>query len=111
MKLYKDDGKQSIEGDSPVDVTLDDVLTEIDSFPTEDEHEGGYIGLINDKNETIQFLRYEKNIWLIDIPMVKDGKYRYSLQNGDLITDKVKEIIRRFFREEDWKSLCNLMKV
>ena len=111
MKLFKDDGKQSINGDSPVEVTLDDVFAEIDIFPTEDEYEGGFMGLINDNGETIQFLKLEKDIWLIDIPIVKDGKYRYSLQDGNLITEKVKEIIKKYFRGEDWKSLCNLMKV
>lgn len=108
MKFFKDDDKERISADSPKEVTLEFVLTEIDKLPTID---GNFIGLINEEEETIQFIRFEENSWLIDVPILVEGTYSYSLQDDDLTTEKVKDIIKRFFGEENWKSICNLRRL
>jgi len=108
LKFFKDDDKERISADSPKEVTLEFVLTEIDKLPTID---GNFIGLINEEEETIQFIRFEENSWLIDVPILVEGTYSYSLQDDDLTTEKVKDIIKRFFGEENWKSICNLRRL
>ena len=39
-------------------------------------------------------LRFEKDKWLIDVPVLEGGEYSYSLQDGNLTTEKVKSIKR-----------------
>lgn len=108
MKFFKDNGKERIDADSPKEVTLEFVLAEIDRLPTEDS----FLGLVNEKDEIIQFVRFEEDGWLIDVPVGdEEGNYSYSLQDDDLTTEKVKAIIKRFFVGENWKSLCNLRKL
>lgn len=108
MRFFKDDGKERIDADSPKEVTLEFVLAEIDRLPTEDS----FLGLVNEKDEIIQFVRFEEDGWLIDVPVGdEEGSYSYSLQDDDLTTEKVKAIIKRFFVGENWKSLCNLRKL
>lgn len=108
MRFFKDDGKERIDADSPKEVTLEVVLAEIDRLPTEDS----FLGLVNEKDEIIQFVRFEEDGWLIDVPVGdEEGNYSYSLQDDDLTTEKVKAIIKRFFVGENWKSLCNLKKL
>ena len=108
MKFFKDDGKERIDADSPKEVTLEVVLAEIDRLPTEDS----FLGLVHEKDEIIQFVRFEEDGWLIDVPVGdEEGNYSYSLQDDDLTTEKVKAIIKRFFVGENWKSLCNLRKL
>lgn len=106
LKFYKDDGKESINGDSPKEISLDAFLKEVEKIPQ--SYEGNFIGLINDKDETIQFVRLEQDLWLIDVPILKENIYLYSLEDDNLTTEKVKQISRNFFNETDWKSLCNL---
>lgn len=108
MKFFKEDGKEYISGDSPKEVTLEVALKEIDKLPMV---EGNFIGFINEKEETIQFIRFEENNWLIDVPIFEKDAYSCSLQDDDLTTEKVKEIVRKFFSGENWKSLCDLRKL
>jgi hypothetical protein len=108
LKLYKDDGKEYISGESPKEVTLEYVMSEIDNHPSTD---GNFLGLISDKDETIQFIRFEEDSWMIDVPVLKGDAYSYSLQDNDLTTQKVKDIVRRFFSGENWKSICNLRRI
>jgi hypothetical protein len=37
-----------------------------------------------------------------------NGKAPYSLNETDLTTEKVKDVVKKFYSEEDWKSLYNL---
>lgn len=108
MRFYKDDGKEYISGESPKQVTLEMALTEIDRLPIV---EGNFIGFVNEKEETIQFIRFEENSWLIDVPMCEKGTYSCSLQDDDLTTEKVKDIVKKFFVGENWKSSLNLRKL
>jgi len=99
MKMYKDREKD-------MKVTLEEALTEVDKFPIV---EGSFLGFFNERNETIQFIRFRQDQWLIDVPVLKGGKYVYSLQD-EVKHSQVKEIVTRFFQGKDWKSLCNLRK-
>jgi len=108
MKYFKNDRRVQISGESPVNIGLNEILEEFDQFPTNDEFEGGFIGIINDKDETINFIRFEKNSWFLDFPILKNGVYSHSLQNEDITTKKVKKIITVFFKDEDWKTELDL---
>ncbi|MFP3952003.1 MAG: hypothetical protein ACLFVP_07710 [Candidatus Bathyarchaeia archaeon] len=99
-----DDGEKYIPDDKPKEVNLEDAIKELNRFPT---FEGNFIGFYNNKGETLQFVRFYENEWLIDVPVVKDGNYAYSLQ--DTIThSKVIDIMNQFSQDKEWKSLCNL---
>jgi len=108
LNFFKDDGKEYISAESPKEITLELALAEIDRLPSS---EGNFLGLINDKDETIQFIRFEEDGWLIDAPITGEDGYSYSLQDDSLTTEKVRDIVRRFFSGEDWKPLCNLRKL
>lgn len=108
LRFYKDDGKEYISAEAPKEVTLEIALTEIDKLST---IEGNFIGFTGEKEETIQFVRFEENAWLIDVPINEKGTYSYSLQDDDLTTERVKDVVRRFFVNENWKSSLNLRKV
>ena len=109
MKFFKNNGKEHIDTNSAIEVSLEFVLTEIDRFPTEGETEGCFIGLKNNNDETIQFIRFGKNEWFLDFPVLKEGLYSHSLQCDNLTTKEVKDIIRKFFNETaEWMNLVNL---
>ena len=107
MKYYKNDGKEYIDGTKPREVTIEIALQEVDRLPTTEDN---FIGFINEKDETIQFARYEDGDWLIDVPILEKNKCSYSLQDSGLTTEKVKEIVRKFFLGEDWQFLCSLKR-
>jgi len=110
MKLFKDDGKDIIDGDSPIEISSERALEEIEIHPTWKICEGNYIGFVNDRDETIQFQRHQENGWTIDVPIIEAGKYTHSLQVEDLSTESVKQIVTRFFQDSDWESLCNFRR-
>ncbi len=107
MKYYKDDGKELINGTNPKEISVEDALEEIDAFSTT---EGNFIGFINEKDETIQFHKNEEDAWVLDVPVVENGYFIYSLKDDDLTTEKVKSIVKKFFLGENWQSLCSLTK-
>jgi hypothetical protein len=108
MKYYKNDGKECIDGRKPKEITLEVALQEIENLPF--TVRDNFIGFINEKGETIQFPRYEKDNWLIDVPVIEKGRFACSLNDSDLTTEKVKEIVKKFFLGENWQSLCNLKR-
>ena len=59
LKYLKNDKEKSI----PSEVILDFALKEIDITKQTD-----FIGFINEKEETIQFIRGGEDDWLIDVP-------------------------------------------
>ena len=99
MKCFK------YEGADRDNLSLQIALQEIESLPDDDEC---FIGFVNEKKETIQFIRREEDSWLIDVPIVENDKFNHSLQDTDLTTEKVKDVVRKFYLDENWKSLCNL---
>jgi hypothetical protein len=107
LKYYKDDGKVRIDCTKPKDITLSIALQEVQSLPTV---EGNFVGFINEKDESIQFI-HEEDGWLIDVPIIEKGTFAYSLQDDGLSTETVKNIVKKFFMDEDWHSLCNLSKM
>ena len=107
MKFFKNDRNEHIKANSPQNISLKNILKEVDRFPTQDEFECYFIGIINDKNEIIQFTRFERDDWFLDFPVIVDGDYSHSLQ-FDLTTKQLKEIIGKFFRGEDWRTLIGL---
>ena len=109
MKYYKDDGEISIDGRKAVDIPLQVALQEVDNLPAEDVYDGNFIGFTNEKGETIQFIRREQESWFMDVPVRENGKI-HSLHETDLITEKVQDVVKKFFLGEDWRSLCNLKK-
>jgi len=108
MKMCKNDGKEHIPVSKPENVSLEEALREIDKFPTFEEEM--FIGFINERDERLQFIRLERDKWLIDAPVFEDEEYAYSLQD-EIKHSQVKEIVTRFFQSKDWKSLCNLRKL
>ena len=107
MKYYKDDGKENINETNSRESSIENALKEIDAFPTT---EGNFIGFINEKDETIQFHKNEEDAWVLDVPVVEDGYFIYSLTDDDLSTEKVKIIVKKFFLGENWRYLCSLTK-
>ena len=105
MKYYKDDGKDRVR---EKEITLETALMEIERFPSIKQFDGNFIGFTKSKEDTIQFIREEKDNWLIDVPVFENGKFSYSLNDSELTTEKVKEIVKRFFSGGKWQSLCNL---
>jgi len=107
LKYYKDDGKECINGTNPKEISIENALEEIETFPTT---EGNFVGFINEKDETIQFHKNEGDAWVLDVPVVENGYFIYSLKDDDLTTEKVKSIVKKFFLGENWQSLCSLTK-
>jgi hypothetical protein len=107
LKYYKDDGKERISGTKPKEISIENALEAIEAFPTT---EGNFVGFINEKDETIQFHKNEEDAWVLDVPVVENGYFIYSLQDDDLTTEKVKSIVKKFFLGENWQSLCSLTK-
>jgi hypothetical protein len=92
--FYKDDGEENIPADSPIAVSLAKVIIEIDNLPA--SYEGNFLGVMNTKDETIQFIRFEEDEWLIDVPVSEDGFYSHSLHDENITTATVKAIVHRF---------------
>jgi len=110
MKYYKN-GNISVDSGKPEEITMEIALQEIDKLPDEEEMDDNFIGFINEKKETIQFIRREQDNWFMDVPVLQNGKFSHSLQDDDLTTEMVRDVTKRFFLGEDWKSLCNLKTV
>lgn len=108
MKLFKNDGKEDIPGSQPVEVSLEGALQEIDAFPEAKKDDDFFIGFVNDKDETVQFIKNEGGTWFVDAPVVENGEYRYSMQADEVETATIKDIVMSFFGCRDWKTLCKL---
>ncbi len=107
MKYYKEDGKERINETKPIEISIEKALEEIDAIPIA---EGNFIGFINEKDETIQFHKNEQDAWVLDVPVVENGYFVYSLKDDDLTTERVKSIVQKFFLGENWRFLCDLTK-
>ena len=109
MKYYKSDEKEEIDGNNPKEISLEVALGEIDkqSIDSKGDVLEYFIGFDKNDEETIQFIRYEENSWYIDVPIFENGIFSHSITDDDLSTEKVKEIVKRFFLGENWRSLCN----
>ncbi len=111
MKYFINSRKKKIKSKRAKQIALPDALMLIDQFPYLQEFKNGFIGFVNDKNETIQFIRDEYNSWILDFPFLVDAKYQYSYQDNELTTKSVKLIVEAFFEGKDWKKNCDLKRI
>lgn len=109
MKYNKDDGKEHFFGR---ETNLENALIEVDKLPNVNDYPkiGNFLSFCKSREETVQFIRNEKDSWLVDNPLFENGKCVSSLMEEGLSTELVKEIVKRFFEGQDWKLLCNNLK-
>lgn len=112
MKMWCLTNDKDISDQDAVEITLEQALEEIDTFPSLEEYngpEGGpFIGFVNEKEEVIQFSICEGNSWLLDIPVLKKGEFAFSLNTGLNILE-VKNLIISFF--EGSSNIFALVKI
>jgi len=102
IKIFADNGIKLSNKKSEKINNLETVLKEIEGFPTQDEYDEGFIGLINNKEEAIQFTREEKEKWLIDVARKKN----IHANKKYFTTEEIKEIVIKFCKDENWSELC-----
>ncbi len=100
MKYFTNSTEKSSEDK---EISLDFAFKEIDKEST---NEGNFIGFTDDNGETIQFIREGEDNWLLDVPTPE--KEYVALQDSGLTTEKVKEIVKLFSLNQNWRSLCEL---
>lgn len=110
MKYFKCDKKENIPVSKAKDITLDDALIELDNLQINTK-ERTFIGFVNDKTECIQFITFETNSWILDIPVLTNGKFSHSLQNDNLSTKEVKTIVKKFFESKKRENLSKNLKI
>lgn len=73
MKLFFENITDNMK--IPMDFPLDAVLEQaMDIFEQLPEDDGSSFGIVNDKNIVIQFSKYNKFLWLVEIPdMSRNG--------------------------------------
>lgn len=108
VKMYIDSKFNYILSDEPIEIDCETAIDEILKFPTSEEYDGGFIGFENNFHEVIQFIRNDKDDWLIDVPINIEGHYSHSFQDIGLSTSIVINIVRAFCHNEIWKGYCNL---
>lgn len=79
-----------VSSDAPLEASIWQVLDIFENLPEED---GSYIGLVDEDNETLQFMKYNRYVWLIEIPKPHlKGSYQ-----GYFTKNKCKKIITEVF--------------
>jgi hypothetical protein len=112
LYMFLNDGERIIDPNSPIRVSIETAVEELLRIPHQDDFDGAFIGFSNDYDETIQFIRFDDDSWLIDVPVLdEDGNYQYSLQDMNLRTYHVKQIIENFNDGEEWKGLIRLSRI
>ncbi len=101
IKYYKNDGKEIIEDNSPVEISFIEALRQIEKFPSLEQFKGSLIGFINPKGEIINFIRRDDKFWMLDVPFSEGDEYSQSLNDSSLTNDGVKELISMFYNETD----------
>ncbi|HJX23227.1 MAG TPA: hypothetical protein VJ574_02310 [Candidatus Bathyarchaeia archaeon] len=107
MRYYRYDGKENVSRDEAKEITLELSLEEIERHPTVRFNR---FGLIDEKGESIEFIRWEDDKWSIDVPVYENGEYAYCLHEDFLTTGKVKRIVSLFHSGGDWRSMCRLLR-
>ncbi len=107
LTMFKNPPPKGTPEGSEILVALEEALEELDGHPSSTDN---FIGFVNAEEETIQFVRLDRKTWQIDVPVLEGGNYAYSLQ--DMINaDQLKEVMTRFFRGLEWRSVCNLKRL
>ncbi|MCK5683781.1 hypothetical protein KAJ27_06655 [bacterium] len=89
----------TIPADNPAGpLTLPEAIDELGLM--EGQSENNFIGFINSKDESIQFVYLaEEKCFLLDIPIIENGEYTGSKQSL-LNKDEVIAVIEKFFLDE-----------
>lgn len=94
MYIYNYTHKVKVSIHKPLEASLEQALEVFDELPQTD---GSYFGLINEKEICCQFSKYNKFIWLLEIPFPeKKGNYQIFLT-----PNKCKSIIHELFNGLD----------
>lgn len=82
-----------------IPISLKRALQELENLPIEQEIQDSFLGFTR-KGKTIQFIRYEDDFYLIDIPLFKEGEFIGSKQ-AELTLAKAKCIVTLFANDEE----------
>ena len=89
--------------DEPQEISLDKALIELENFPTEDENEGSWIDFsYNDKD--LQFIRWDADLWYVDIPIIENGEFVRSL-NTEINMKTARDALKKFAQGHDPSTL------
>jgi len=103
LRMYLNSPAENIPSNKAAAISLDDALAEMGVLPSYKEYQGGFIGFVNDKGESIQFIRFDENSWFVDAPFVKMGDYAFSRQI-EIPYSTARRIVESFYRGEDLRK-------
>jgi hypothetical protein len=101
MKLFFENFTEEakVPMDFPLDAVLEQALEVFENLPEDD---GSSFGLVNEQNVVIQFSKYNKFLWLVEIPDVnKNGIYQCTCNRNQCI-----RLIQDIFSGADPFSVC-----
>lgn len=76
----------------------------LDIFDNLPENDDSFLGLINSENEVLKFSKYDKFLWIVEIPIPdKQG----ALQ-GYFTRPRCREIIKNVFNKIEFKDISGL---
>ena len=109
MKWFVNSLRKYIPSSDPEKIRLEEALKELELLPSIKEFSDNFIGFVNEKEETVQFIRREKDVWLLDIPITEDGIYSHSI-NEELTLAKVKDVVFLFFQGVPSKKVLDALR-
>lgn len=80
MKLFFDNisEQMKVQMDFPLDAVLEQALEVFMQLPEDD---GSTFGIVNEQNVVVQFSKYNKFLWLVEIPDVKNNGIHQAFCN------------------------------
>lgn len=102
--FYSDfcEGKEILSSDA-WDVELKDILHSMDCVLHMPDN---FLGIVNDKNQTLQFMVKKDKTILIDIPILKNGEYSGSKQKDTALPECL-ELVKSLKGGEDFHALLS----
>jgi hypothetical protein len=97
LKYRKESKVESI--DEPAEISIEKALEELDKFPTVNNNEGSWIDFIYEDKD-LQLIRWDSDLWYVDIPVVENGEFVRSL-NTETDTKTVKDALSKFAQGQD----------
>lgn len=91
-------------------VTLEEALDFLRSFPTGEKTVENFIGFVRENNDTIQFVHVTQDEWFLDIPLQDPSTQTWNkitLQLENVSTAAVNRIISHFFTDPGFISFIN----
>ena len=101
MKLFFENitDELKVPMDFPLDAVLEQALEIFEQLPEDD---GSSFGLVNDQNVVVQFSKFNKFLWLVEIPEVpKNGIHQGFCNRNQCI-----RLIQDIFSGADPFSVC-----